>query len=188
MSRVECPQCCYSDRGGGAVTGVSGWDVGHIHRGSGGLAPPPLLFRRHQPSELTSRRGRGLAMSRALPRGALCMRGRDPGPPSCGVRDFHAPPDLLVRTLAPRPGGPGPSHAITTAGTLRDDRHNLRGAKDGAQDDSDARRLPTVHFLQCSTTIPAIRGKTTTSARPTLMYTAPPYNYKRRGWASFCAG
>ena len=118
-------------------------------------------------------------MARALPRGALCMRGRDPGPPSCGVRDFHAPPDLLVRTLAPRPGGPGPSHAITTAGTLRDDRHNLRGAKDGAQDDSDARRLPTVHFLQCSTTIPAIRGKTTTSA-PLHMYTAPPYNYKRR--------
>ena len=183
------------------MAGVPSTDPGHrsatpvavatqwaFNAGQDRLAPPPLLFRRHQPSELTFRWGRGLAMSRALPRGALCMRGRDPGPPSCGVRDFHAPPDLLVRTLAPRPGGPGPSHAITTAGTLRDDRHNLRGTKDGAQDDSDARRLPTVHFLQCSTTIPAIRGKTTTSARPTLMYTAPPYNYKRRGWASFCAG
>jgi len=183
------------------VAGVPSTDPGHrsatpvavatqwaFNAGQDRLAPPPLLFRRHQPSELTSRWGRGLAMAHALPTGALCMRGRDPGPPSCGVRDFHAPPDLLVRTLAPRPGGPGPSHAITTAGTLRDDRHNLRRAKDGAQDDSDACRLPTVHFLQCSTTIPAIRGKTTTSARPTLMYTAPPYNYKRRGWASFWAG
>ena len=87
-----------------------------------------------------------------------------PGPPSCGVRDFHAPPDLLVRTLAPRPGGPGPSHAITTAGTLQDGRRHLHETKDGAQDDGDVRRLPTVHFLQCSTTVPAIQGKTTTSA------------------------
>ena len=92
------------------------------------------------------------------------MRGQGPGPLSCGVRDFHAPPDLLVRTLAPRPGGPGPSHAITTAGTLQDGRRHLHETKDGAQDDGDVRRLPTVHFLQCSTTVPAIQGKTTTSA------------------------
>ena len=92
------------------------------------------------------------------------MRGRDPGPPSCGVRDFHAPPDLLVRTLALRPGGPGQSLAITTARTLQDDRRNVRGTTDEIQSDSDARRLPTVYFLQCSTTVPAIRGKTMTSA------------------------
>ena len=139
------------------VTGVPSADPGHrsatpvvvaalwaFNAGQDKLAPPPLLFRRHQPSELTSRWGKGLAMARALPRGALCMRGRDPGPPSCGVRDFHAPPDLLVRTLAPRPGGPGQSHAITTARTLQDDRHNLHGTKDETQDDSNARRLPTV--------------------------------------------
>ena len=112
------------------------------------------------------------------------MRGRDSGPPSCGVRDFHALPDLLVCRPALRPGGPGPSHAITTVGTLQDDRRHLRGTKDEIQDDSAARRLPTVHFLQCSTTVPAIRGKTTTSA-PLHSYTTPPYNYKRRGWAFF---
>src|SRR6185295_10970107 len=103
-------------------------------------------------------------MSRVLPGGALCTHGWDPGPPSCGVRDFHALPDLLVRTPALRPRGPGPSLAITTAGALQDDRRNLRGTKDETQDDSDVRRLPTVYFLQCSTTVPAIRGKTMTSA------------------------
>src|SRR6185503_1855281 len=103
-------------------------------------------------------------MSRALPRGALCMRGRDPGPPSCGVRDFHALPDLLMCAPALRPGGPGPPLAITTAGTLQDGRRHLHGTKGEIQDDSDVRRLPTVHFLQCSTTVPAIQGRTTTSA------------------------
>ena len=115
------------------------------------------------------------------------MRGRDPGPPSCGVRDFHAPPDLLVRTLAPRPGGPGPSHAITTAGTLQDDRRNLRGTKDETQDDSDARRLTTVLptvFDHCTRD----SGENDDFRAPPLVYLTPPYNYKRRGWASFCAG
>ena len=76
------------------------------------------------------------------------MRGRDPGPPSCGVRDFHALPDLLACTPALRPGGPGPSLAITTAGTLQDGRRHLHRTKDEIQDDSDVRRLRTVHFLQ----------------------------------------
>ena len=155
------------------VIGVPSADSGHhsaipdavavlwaFNTGQDKLAPPPLLFCRHQPSGLTSRRGRGPAMSRVLPRGALSMHGRDPGPPPCGVRDFHALPDLLVCTLTLRPGGPGPSHAITTAGTLQDDRRNLHGTKDGTQDDNDARRLPTVHFLQCSTTVPPrFKGK-----------------------------
>ena len=82
------------------------------------------------------------------------MRGRDPGPPSCGVRDFHALPDLLMRTPALRPGGPGPPLAITTAGTLQNGRRHLRGTKDEIQGDSDTRRLPTVYFLQYSTTVP----------------------------------
>ena len=116
------------------------------------------------------------------------MRGRDPGPPSCGVRDFHALPDLLMCTLAPRPGGPGPSHAITTAGTLQDGRRHLHGTKYEIQDDSDVRRLPTVYFLQCSTTVPRDSRENDDFHAPTLMYTAPPYHYKRRGWASFGAG
>src|SRR6185312_2232013 len=96
------------------------------------------------------------------------------------------PPGLLVCTPALRPGGPGPSRAITTAGTLQDDRRNPHKTKDEIQDDSDARRLPTVHFLQCSTTVPRDSGEDDDFRAPTLMYTAPPYNYKRRGWASFC--
>ena len=36
------PQCCYSVRDGGAVTGVSGWDPGHIHCGNGGPTLPVL--------------------------------------------------------------------------------------------------------------------------------------------------
>ena len=36
------PQCCYSVQDGGAVTGVSGWDPGHIHFRNGGLTPPVL--------------------------------------------------------------------------------------------------------------------------------------------------
>jgi len=38
----QVPKCCYSIRDGGAVTGVSGWDPGHIHCGNGGLTPPVL--------------------------------------------------------------------------------------------------------------------------------------------------
>ena len=58
-------------------------------------------------------------------------------------------------------------------------------SKDDIQDDSDARRLPTVYFLHYPTTVPpAIQGKTTTSTPP-LMYAAPPCDYKRRRRASF---
>ena len=38
----QVPKCCYNIRDGGAVTGVSGWDPGHIHYGNGGLTPPVL--------------------------------------------------------------------------------------------------------------------------------------------------
>ena len=93
-------------------------------------------------------------MSRVLPRRALSTYGWDPRPPPRGVRDFHTLPDLLVCTPALRPGGPGPTRAITTTGTLQDGRHHPRGTKDEIQDDGDARRLPTVHFLQCPTTVP----------------------------------
>ena len=38
----QVPRCCYSIWDGGMVTGVSGWDPGHIYCGSGGLTPPVL--------------------------------------------------------------------------------------------------------------------------------------------------
>ena len=38
----QVPKCCYSIRDGGAATGVSGWDPGHIHCGNGGLSPSVL--------------------------------------------------------------------------------------------------------------------------------------------------
>ena len=51
--------------------------------------------------------------------------------------------------------------ATTTlpAGTLQDDRRDLRRTKDEIQDDSDARRLPTVYFLQYPTTVPHDLGE-----------------------------
>ena len=60
------------------------------------------------------------------------MRGRDPGPPYCGVRDFHALPDLLnVHAHTPTRGsGTVPHHYChpDTAGrpppSLRDQGRN----------------------------------------------------------------
>ena len=92
------------------VTGVPSTDPGHrsatpvavatlwsIQCGTRQVGAAPVTVLPTPTIQTISRWGRGLAMSRALPRGALCMRGRDPGPPSCGVRDFHAvaePPKL----------------------------------------------------------------------------------------------
>ena len=98
------------------------------------------------------------------------MRGRDPGPPSCGVRDFHALPDLLMCTPALRPGGPGLSHTITITRILQDGRRHLHGTKDEIQDDSDVRRLPTVHFLQCPTTVPRDLGENDDFHAPTHVH------------------
>ena len=41
----------------------------------------------------------------------------------------------------------------------QDDRHDLRRTKDDIQDDCDARRLPTVYFLQYPTTVPRDSGE-----------------------------
>ena len=51
--------------------------------------------------------------------------------------------------------------ATTTppAGTLQDDRRNLRGTKDEIQDDNDARRIPTVYFLHYPTIVPRDLGE-----------------------------
>src|SRR6185312_10872400 len=155
---VDVTGAPFADPGHRSATPVAVAVLWAFNAAQGKLAPPPLLFCRHPPSGPISRRGRGPTMSRVLPRGALSTHGRDLGPPPRGVRDFHALPDLLMCTPALRPGGPGPSHAITTAGTLQDGRRHLHWTKDEIQDDSDVRRLPTVHFLQCSTTVPAIQG------------------------------
>src|SRR6185437_5447719 len=113
---------------------------------------------------------------------SACMG--DPGAPPCGVRDFHALPDLLVCPPALRPGDPGPPHAITTAGTLQDERRNPHRTKDEIQDDSDARRLPTVYLLQYPTTVPCNLGEDDDFHAP-LICPAPSCNYKRRRRVSF---
>ena len=167
------------------VTGVPSTDPGHrsatpvavatlwsIQCGTRQVGAAPVTVLPTPTIQTISRWGRGPTMSRVLPRGALSTHGRDPGPPPCGVRDFHVLPDLLVCTPALRPGGPGLSHTITITRILQDGRRHLHWTKDEIQDDSDVRRLPTVHFLQCSTTVPAIQGKTTTSA-PLHSYTSP---------------
>ena len=77
-----------------------------------------------------------------------------PDPPLQESGSSTCPLDLLVCTPALRPEGPGPTRAITTTRTLQDGRRHLRGTKDEIQDDGDARRLPTVYFLQCPTTVP----------------------------------
>ena len=41
----------------------------------------------------------------------------------------------------------------------QDDRRDLRRTKDDIQDDCDARRLPTVYFLQYPTTVPRDSGE-----------------------------
>ena len=39
---LQAPRCGHSIRDGGRVTGVSGWDPGHIYCGNGGPTPPAL--------------------------------------------------------------------------------------------------------------------------------------------------
>ena len=130
VSEGVVPSSPSTDPGHRSATPVAVAVLWAFNAAQGKLAPPPLLFCRHPPPGPISRWGRGPTMSRVLPRGALSMHGRDPGPPPRGVRDFHALPDLLMCTPALRPGGPGPSHAIATTGTLQDGRRHLHGTKD----------------------------------------------------------
>ena len=84
----------------------------------------------------------------------------DSPPTGEGSGTSTCPPDLLVCTPALRPGGPGPTRAITIARTLQDGRRNLHRTKNEIQDDSNARRLPTLYFLQYPTTVPPrFKGK-----------------------------
>ena len=95
------------------------------------------------------------------------------------VRDLHVSPGPSSEHACTPTRGPGPSRAITAAGTLQDERRNPHRTKDEIQDDSDARRLPTVYFLQCPTTVPHDSGEDGDFHAP-LMYAAPPCDYKRR--------
>jgi len=62
--------------------------------------------------------------------------------------------------------------ATTTppTGTLQDDRCDLRRTKDNIQDDCDARRLPTVYFLQYPTTVPRDSGENDDFHAPTHVH------------------
>jgi len=90
----------------------------------------------------------------------MCPFGRGTQHTRSESRGLHVSPGpSSVHARTPTRGS-GASRAITTAGTLQDDRHNLRRTKDEIQDDSDARRLPTVYFLQYPTIVPPqFRGK-----------------------------
>ena len=52
----------------------------------------------------------------------------------------------------------------------QDNRCNLRRTKDEIQDDSDARRLPTVYFLQYPTTVPRNSGENDNFHVPTHVH------------------
>jgi len=182
------------------VTGVPSTDPGHrsatpatvavlwaFNVARGKLAPPPLLSRRHQPSEHTSPWGRGLAMSRALRGGALRMRGR-------------SRTSLLWGPGLPRVPGPSSVHARTpTRGSGTVPRHYYRWDSAGRRAQSSQgqgrspgrqRRAPPSHSTLSTVFDHYTRdsGEDHDFRAPTLMYAAPPYNYKRRGWASFWRG
>ena len=73
-----------------------------------------------------------------------------------GARDLHVSPGpsgMHARTPT-RGSGAVPRHYYR-----QDNRRNLRRTKDEIQDDSDARRLPTVYFLQYPTTVPRNLGE-----------------------------
>ena len=183
------------------MTGVPSTDPGHrsatpvavatlwsIQHGTRQVGAAPVTVLPTPTIQTISRWGRGLAMSRALPRGALCMSGRDPGPPSCGARDFHALPDLLnVHACTPTRGSgtiPHYYYHLDTAGRPPPSPQD-QGRNPGRQ-----RHAPPSHSV-----LPTVLDRCTRNSgenddfrAPTLMYTAPPYNYKRRGQASFCAG
>ena len=140
------------------VTGVPSADSGH-HSAIPDAVAVPWDLRAEQD-------GLGTAPITVLPTPTIRIRlplGEGSGTSTC-------PPDLLVCTPALPPGGPGPSHAITTAGTLQDDQRNLRRTKDEIQDDNNARRLPTVYFLQYPTTVPRDSGENDDFHAPTHVH------------------
>ena len=105
--------------------------------------------------------------------------------PSWGPGLPHAPGPSSVHTRTPTRGsGTVPRHYYRqdTAGRPPPSPRD-QGRNPGWQ-----RRVPPSH-----STLPTVfdhctrdSGENDDFRAPTLMYTAPPYNYKRRGWASFC--
>ena len=91
--------------------------------------------------------------------GHSARTGRDPGPPPYGVRDFHALLDLLVCTPALRPGGPGPSLAITTARTLQDGRRHLHGTRTKSRMTATCAAFPQYTSYSVRSLYPRFGGK-----------------------------
>ena len=63
-------------------------------------------------------------------------------------------PQGPLNATAPYIEDHAPATTTPPVETLQDDRRDPRRTKDEIQDDSDARRLPTVYFLQYPTTVP----------------------------------
>ena len=149
------------------VTGVPSADSGHRSAILDAVAAPWDLRRGTKQARYSSRRPSGPASHQE---GGVRRRHVSPGPSS-------------VHACTPT-RGPGPSRAITTAGTLQDERRSPHRTKDEIQDDSDARRLPTVYLLQYPPTVPRNLGEDDDFHAP-LICPAPSCNYKRRRRVSF---
>ena len=84
--------------------------------------------------------------------------------PPLGVQDLHVSPGpSSVHARTPTRG----SGAVPRHYYRQDNWRNLRRTKDEIQDDSDARRLPTVYFLQYPTTVPRDSGENDDFHAPT---------------------
>ena len=80
--------------------------------------------------------------------------------------DLQGPPN----TTAPYIEDHTSARTTPPAGTLQDDRRDLRRTKDEIQDDSDTRCLPTVYFLQYPTTVPRDSGENDDFHAPTHVH------------------
>ena len=153
------------------VTGVPSADPGHrsatpvavatlwgIQRGTRqvGAAPVTVLptptIRTHLPlgkgpNDVMRPSGRGAHHTRSESRTSSLLT---------EVRDLHVAPGLSsVHACTPTRWSEAiPRHNYRRNTTGRAAQSSQDEIQDEIQDDSDARRLPTVHFLQCSTTVP----------------------------------
>jgi hypothetical protein len=143
-----------------------------------------------QPESRTPPRGvRDLHVSPGLPGAHACTPSRGSGaaacpatagvrkPLTCGAR--RTPSRYIWKTVPPT--------SMTTP-PARTGRTPARSPQDQGRYPRQLPRptpCPTVYFLQCSTTVPRDSGENDDFHAPLLLYTAPPYDYKRRRQASF---
>jgi len=108
----------------------------------------------------------------------------------------------LLSKARRRHASPGPSSVHTSTPTRKSGaipRHyyhrntagrTAQSSQDEGRHPGRQRRTPPSHSVRPTVSDhcnPAIQGKTTTSMPP-LVYTTPPYAYKRRRWVSFSGG